>query len=619
VTISTEGANQSATGTCTDQAGNTASDTQGGIDIDLTPPSVSAAAAPAPNGNGWNNTDVVVTFSGTDALSGIDACDPPVTISTEGAGQSATGSCTDKAGNSASATASGISIDKTPPTVTATPDRPADHNGWYNHSVTITFSGTDGLSDAVTCDSAVAYSGPDGASVTVSGSCTDAAGNSATASFTFNYDATAPVVTVSPDRGPDHNGWYNHAVTFTTSGSDATSGVDSCTAAQTYSGPDGASVTVSGSCTDAAGNSATGSFTFNYDATAPSISAALDRSPDGTTGWFNLATGAPTVTYTCSDATSGIAGCTDPYTFGEGTGQSHTGTAVDQAGNSATASVTGIDVDLTAPTIAYLGQSPAPNANGWNNSPVTLSWSCTDATSGPVASPVSVTISTEGANQSATGTCTDQAGNTASDTQGGIDIDLTPPTNIQWVGGPADGGAYYFGFVPSAPTCTAEDALSGLASSCMVSGYGTGVGSHTMTATATDRADNVATATRTYSVLAWDIAGFYRPVDPMPTVNTVKAGSTVPLKFEVFAGALELTDVGVVDSLSYRQVPCSAFEDATESPVELTATGGTVLRYDTTAGQFIFNWKTPSTPNKCYKTTLVFDDGSSIAAYFKLK
>ncbi|GIW20286.1 MAG: hypothetical protein KatS3mg065_0582 [Chloroflexota bacterium] len=620
-TISTEGANQSATGTCTDSAGNTASDTQSGINIDLTPPSVSAAAAPAPNANGWNNTDVVVTFSGTDALSGIDACDPPVTISTEGAGQSTSGSCTDKAGNSASATASGISIDKTPPTVTATLSRPPDHNGWYNHAVTVTFTADDSLSDAVTCDGPVVYSGPDGASVSVSGSCTDAAGNSASGSVTFNYDATAPTISAALDRSPDGTtGWYNLATgapTVTYTCTDATSGIASCTDPYTFG--EGEDQSHTGTAVDNAGNSATASVSdVDVDLTAPTISAALDRSPDGTTGWYNLATGAPTVTYTCTDATSGIASCTDPYTFGEGEDQSHTGTAVDNAGNSATASVSDVDVDLTAPTITYSGQNPAPNANGWNNSPVTLSWSCTDATAGPVSATVSETISTEGANQSATGTCTDSAGNTASDTQSGINIDLTPPTDLTWIGGPADGGSYYFGFVPAEPTCTATDALSGLAG-CAVTGYGTTVGSHTLTATATDKADNVATATRTYTVLAWETYGFYRPVDPVPVVNTVKAGSTVPLKFEVFAGALELTDTAIVDTLTYRQVACNAFEDMTESPVELTATGGTVLRYDWTAGQFIFNWKTPATPSKCYKTTLLLDDGSTISAYFKLK
>jgi hypothetical protein len=113
-TVSTEGANQSVSATCEDLAGNTSSDTQSGINIDNTAPTASASAAPAANTNGWNNTDVTVSFSGSDGLSGIDFCDAPEVLSSEGAGQSASGTCTDEAGNvSAPATASGINIDKT--------------------------------------------------------------------------------------------------------------------------------------------------------------------------------------------------------------------------------------------------------------------------------------------------------------------------------------------------------------------------------------------------------------------------------------------------------------------------------------------------------------------------
>ncbi|HSJ88383.1 MAG TPA: PxKF domain-containing protein, partial [Anaerolineales bacterium] len=58
-------------------------------------------------------------------------------------------------------------------------------------------------------------------------------------------------------------------------------------------------------------------------------------------------------------------------------------------------------------------------------------------------------------------------------------------------------------------------------------------------------------------------------------------------------------------------------EDAIEEIA--SATGGTALRYDTTAGQFVYNWKTPSTANKCYRVTLTTNDLSTIIAYFKLK
>lgn len=86
------------------------------IQIDQTKPTVTASRTPAANASGWNNTDVTVSFSGTDNLSGIDSCSQPVTVSSEGANQSVSGTCTDKAGNvSDPATISGINIDKTPP------------------------------------------------------------------------------------------------------------------------------------------------------------------------------------------------------------------------------------------------------------------------------------------------------------------------------------------------------------------------------------------------------------------------------------------------------------------------------------------------------------------------
>jgi hypothetical protein len=87
------------------------------------------------------------------------------------------------------------------------------------------------------------------------------------------------------------------------------------------------------------------------------------------------------------------------------------------------------------------------------------------------------------------------------------------------------------------------------------------------------------------------------------------------LKFEVFAGATELTNVSIVSTLA-KQVACS---DSAEDTVEVVATGGTVLRYDTTAGQFIYNWQSPKLPGKCYSVTLTTQDGSSITALFKLK
>jgi YVTN family beta-propeller protein len=91
------------------------------VKLDKTAPSASASASPGPNANGWNNSDVTVSFDGVDDLSGIADCDPDVVLSNEEAGQSASGTCTDLAGNvSVLATADGINIDKTAPTLSIT-------------------------------------------------------------------------------------------------------------------------------------------------------------------------------------------------------------------------------------------------------------------------------------------------------------------------------------------------------------------------------------------------------------------------------------------------------------------------------------------------------------------
>src|SRR5215208_1748274 len=288
----------------------------------------------------------------------------------------------------------------------------------------------------------------------------------------------------------------------------------------------------------------------------------------------------------------------------------------DEGGLTDSASATYSIVDTTNPVITFVSRTAA-NGNGWNNGNVIVNWSCADSPgSGVVSASVSQTVTSEGENQSAAGTCTDHAGNTASDTQTGINIDRTNPL-VSLIGGPANGGSYYFGSVPAAPTCTASDALSGLDGACSVSGYSAAVGSHTVTATATDNAGNENTASSTYTVLAWTLTGFYQPVDMNGVINTVKNGSTVPLKFEIFAGTTELTSTADVKSLAAQQIVCDAGANVDE--IEVVATGGTSLRYDTSGGQFIYNWQTPKKAGNCYRVTMTTQDLSTLVAYFKLK
>jgi hypothetical protein len=92
----------------------------------------------------------------------------------------------------------------------------------------------------------------------------------------------------------------------------------------------------------------------------------------------------------------------------------------------------------------------------------------------------------------------------------------------------------------------------------------------------------------------------------------------VSLKFNIFAGPTELTDISYVDKFVVLGVTCPN-ASATTDNIELTTTGGTTLRYDVIGGQFIQNWQTPKMSNVCYSVTMYADDGSSLEAFFKLK
>ena len=53
--------------------------------------------------------------------------------------------------------------------------------------------------------------------------------------------------------------------------------------------------------------------------------------------------------------------------------------------------------------------------------------------------------------------------------------------------------------------------------------------------------------------------------------------------------------------------------------LEAYATGGTQLRYDSAAHQFIYNWQSPKKPGTCYTITIGLTDGTSHSATFQLK
>jgi len=197
----------------------------------------------------------------------------------------------------------------------------------------------------------------------------------------------------------------------------------------------------------------------------------------------------------------------------------------------------------------------------------------------------------------------------------GVNVDLTAPSNVSFVGGGlTDGGSYAYLFVPAGPTgCTATDLGSGLAS-CAVVGYSTTVGVHVLTASATDTAGNSASATMTYTVVPWTLVGFNKPIE-MDAFNSLKAGNSAQLRFDVFAGSTKLTAADVVASVDQLQVSCGTSAPSGTPPPKKK----NQPNVDATGGHLTVRWDSPNLPGTCWLVTVQTLDGSALTAAFKLK
>jgi len=597
LTLSGDGADQIASRTFTDLAGNAGSASVTGINIDRTAPTIGGARTPA-NANGWNNGPVTVSFSCADALSGLDTCAPSQTVSAEGAAQSATGTAKDKAGNTATATVSGINIDLTPPELTVQRVPTPNANGWNNATVAVAFSCLDRLSGLADCPD-VFFIG-EGADQSVTGTSTDKAGNTASLTVTgINVDKTKPTITASP-TAPNAAGWNNTDVVVSFTCGDALSGVALCASPVTLSG-EGASQSATGGATDRAGNSATATASgINIDKTAPSI-ASSGTAPNGA-GWNNTDV---VVSFSCSDALSGIASCGAPVTLGEGASQSAPGTAVDRAGNTKSLTVTGINVDKTAPTIT--GSRTAPNANGWNNTDVVVSFTCDDALSGVATCAASQTLVADGANQSASGGVVDVAGNATNTTVSGINIDKSAPT-ISASATTNDGAAYVANTWTGRSVTvhfTCADALSGIGScpaDVTVSADGA---DQSMTATATDRAGNSTSATFAH-IFVDKIA----PVLSLPADMSVDSTATT--------GAVVTYVATATDNHSAPRVACTPVSGSTFADGNTTVTcTATDAVGNVSSGTFQIHVNAPAqqmTNETSYITANGLDQGTSLGS-----
>jgi hypothetical protein len=228
-----------------------------------------ATCVPSAACTGWSNTNVILRWFPSPDATDSDNCPNPKTISAEGVTPWTCGVTDGVVWNYFTAT---VRIDRSAPTATgAVTSRGGDANGWFNHAVGIAFVGTDAVSGVASC-TALTYAGPDATAAALSGTCTDRAGNaSAASSVTLRYDATAPDITAAtPGRRPDHDGWYNHPARLDVRAGDALSGLAQCAPVEL------AAPQVVASCADKAGNVATRTFAFRYDATPPAVRVSTE-------------------------------------------------------------------------------------------------------------------------------------------------------------------------------------------------------------------------------------------------------------------------------------------------------------------------------------------------------
>jgi hypothetical protein len=115
---------------------------------------------------------------------------------------------------------------------------------------------------------------------------------------------------------------------------------------------------------------------------------------------------------------------------------------------------------------------------------------------------------------------------------------------------------------------------------------------------------------------AVDVASgnFFAPVDNKPTINRVKAGSNVPIKFGYCAdGRLDMLATGS-PATTFHACGTSTIDDIEET---LPTTAGT-LTFNPSSGRYQYNWKTDKTwTGQCRTLRFIFQDGTTQEAEFR--
>jgi hypothetical protein len=114
--------------------------------------------------------------------------------------------------------------------------------------------------------------------------------------------------------------------------------------------------------------------------------------------------------------------------------------------------------------------------------------------------------------------------------------------------------------------------------------------------------------------LSYNFSGFLSPVDNLPTLNQVKAGRAIPVKFSLEGDqGLDIFADGYPTS---QPIDCDSGDpvDAIEQTVSAGQSG---LSYDATTDQYTYVWKTAKDWTGCRQLVLRFDDEQEYKANFE--
>ncbi|HKO59785.1 MAG TPA: PxKF domain-containing protein [Pyrinomonadaceae bacterium] len=168
------------------------------------------------------------------------------------------------------------------------------------------------------------------------------------------------------------------------------------------------------------------------------------------------------------------------------------------------------------------------------------------------------------------------------------------------------------------PAVTATDSCSSsvTVNSSPASGSVFQLGTTTVSATADDGASHISNCSFTVTV-QYNFAGFFQPVDNLPTLNVVNAGRAIPVKFSL-SGDKGL-GIFAPGSPSSGTIACNSSDPATILEETVTA-GGSSLSYNPITDVYNYVWKTEASwAGTCRQLVVQLNDGSIHVANFKFK